>query len=74
MNELKKLLFLLHKKCSLRLIKLSLTVSLSYHCSHLEYFNNVFNNFSRPASFNSSRCLWASMQEWSSSQISSKIS
>jgi len=32
-------------------------------------FNNVFNNFSRPASFNPSRSLWTSMQEWSSSQI-----
>jgi len=58
-----------HKKCSCRLIKLRLS-----HCSHLDYFNNVFNNFSRPASFNSSRNLWTSMEEWSSSQISSKIS
>jgi len=24
---------------------------------HLDYFNDVFNNFSRPASFNSSRSL-----------------
>jgi len=28
----------------------------------------------RTASFNPSRSLWTSMQEWSSSQISSKIS
>jgi len=28
----------------------------------------------RPASFNSSRSLWTSMQEWSSSRISWKIS
>jgi len=40
----------------------------------LDYFNNVFNNFLRPASFNPSRSLWTSMEEWSSSQISSKIS
>jgi len=58
-----------HKKYSRRLINLRLS-----HWSHLEYFNDVFNDFSRPASFNSSRSLWNSMQEWSSSQISSKIS
>jgi len=58
-----------HKKYSRRLIKLRLSP-----WSHLDYFNDVFNNFSRTASFNSSRSLWTSMQEWSSSQISSKIS
>jgi len=38
-------------------------------CSHLDYFNNVFNKFSGPASFNFPRSLWTIMQEWSSSQI-----
>jgi len=31
------------------------------HCSHLDYFNNVLNTFSKPASFNPSRSLWTSM-------------
>jgi len=39
------LLFFAHKKFSRRLINLRLS-----HCSHLDYFNDVFNNFSRPAS------------------------
>jgi len=29
------------------------------HWSHLDYFNDVFNNFSRLASFNFSRTLWS---------------
>jgi len=32
------------------------------HCSHLDYFNNVFNNFSRLANFSPSRSLWSSFQ------------
>ena len=36
-----------HKKYSRRLINLRLS-----HCSHLDYFNDVFNKFSRGTSFN----------------------
>jgi len=39
-----------NKKCSCHLINLRLS-----HWSHLDYFNDVFINFSRPASFNPSR-------------------
>ena len=40
------LCFFSHKKYSCRFKKLMLS-----HCSHLDYFNNVFTNFSGPASF-----------------------
>jgi len=42
-----------HKKCSHLLIKLRLS-----HC-HLDYFNDVFNNFLRPASFNPYGLVWS---------------
>ena len=38
--------FFAHKKYSRRLINLRLS-----HWSHLDYINDVFNNFSGPASF-----------------------
>jgi len=53
------LCFFAHKKYSRRLMNLRLS-----HCSHLDYFNDVFNNFSGPTSFNH-----LPMEEWSSSQI-----
>ena len=37
----------LHKMYSRRFINLRLS-----HCSHLDYINDVFNNFSGPASYN----------------------
>ena len=46
MNKVVIFVFLAHKKYSRRLINLRLS-----HGSHLDYFNDVFTNFSGPASF-----------------------
>ena len=44
-----------HKKYSRRLIYLRLS-----HWSHLDYINDLFNNFSGPASFGHTGSLWRS--------------